>query len=224
MRRLAAALRGAQLYAPGHPLVTRSIGTLAETLAAVHETASSITIGIIGEELVVGDLPVPRAAENMGEMMRRLQLAGIERIVLDRGVVADELLQLVQTVARSERGTDATAELGRLTHVRVGQLQVERQVRADTRGLPAVQELYNSAVTVAETLWDSSAVEGKPDADAARGIVDSLAEATSQNRTTLLALSSMKDLRQLHVYAHGERLDPHDGAGARAGHRRAAPA
>ena len=33
VRRLAAALRGAQLYAAGHPLVARSVGALVETLA-----------------------------------------------------------------------------------------------------------------------------------------------------------------------------------------------
>ena len=55
-----------------------------------------------GVELVVGDIPIPRAAENMGELMRRIQQAGIERIVIDRGVDVDELTKLVLTVAKSE--------------------------------------------------------------------------------------------------------------------------
>src|SRR5688572_3746220 len=93
VRRFAAALRGAQLYAPGHPLVVRNVASLIDTLQMVHASAPSIAIGIVGEELVVGDIPVPKAAENMGELMRRLQQGGIERIVIDRGVEAPELTQ-----------------------------------------------------------------------------------------------------------------------------------
>ena len=37
-RRLAAAIRGAQLYAPGHPLVTRSARALVDTLTLVHQS------------------------------------------------------------------------------------------------------------------------------------------------------------------------------------------
>src|SRR5262245_28988629 len=110
-RRLAAALRGAQLYAPGHPLVRRSIMALLDTLAVVHQSAASIAVGIVGEELVVGDVPVPRATETMGELMRRLQAIGIERIVIDRGVQEDEIAQLVDVVARGE-GSGAAASLG----------------------------------------------------------------------------------------------------------------
>src|SRR5881296_803497 len=102
IRRLAAALRGAQLYSPDHPIVTRSVGALADALTQVHASAPSIAIGIVGEELVVGDVPVPRAAENMGELMRRLQQACIERIVIDRGVDAAELTRLVKVLAAAD--------------------------------------------------------------------------------------------------------------------------
>ena len=104
LRRLAAAVRGAQLYAPGHPLVTRSIDALGDTLAVVHASTRSVAIGIVGDEFVVGDIPVPRAAETMGELIRRLKQAGIERIVIDSGVQADEITQLVATSRSAESG------------------------------------------------------------------------------------------------------------------------
>ena len=94
VRRLAAALRSAQLYAPGHPLVTRTITALVDTLTIVHASLPSIAIGVVGDDLVVVDVPVPRAAENMSELMRRLTQAGIERIIIDRGVQPEELAQL----------------------------------------------------------------------------------------------------------------------------------
>src|SRR5205823_11946689 len=53
--------------------------------------------------------------------------------------------------------------------------------------------LYHDAVSVATSLWDSASTEGKPDATAARTMVDGLAQAVSQNRTALLALTTLKN-------------------------------
>ena len=190
VRRLAAALRGAQLYSASHPLVTRSIAALGETLTLVLASAPSIAIGIVGDDLVVGDVPVPRAAENMGELMRRLQQAGIERIVIDRGVEAEELTKLVLAVAGGE---DVAASLAKLPHIRVGRLQVEQRVDAAVGDMATIRKLYGDAVSIAGTLWESAQTEGMPDADAARGMVDNLAQAVAQNRTALLALTALKN-------------------------------
>jgi putative nucleotidyltransferase with HDIG domain len=200
VRKLAAAFRGAQLYAPNHPLVTRSIAALNDTLTLVHASTPSIAIGIVGDELVVGEIPVPRAAENMGELMRRLQQAGIERIVIDRGVDLDQLGRLVQTVGRSEsiapgktRTDEVAAALAKLPHIRVGRLQVEQRVDAAVGDIATIRRLYDDAVSLAGTLWESAKTEGIPDADAARGMVDNLAQAVAQNRTALLALTALKN-------------------------------
>ena len=193
VRRLAAALRGAQLYAAGHPLVTRNVTALGDTLTLALASSSSVTIGIVGEELVVGDTPVPRAAETMGELMRRLQQAGIERIIIERGVQPDELTQLVQTVARADGSDEPAAALTKLPHIRVGRIQVEEQADASAGDIATFRRLYDDAVAVADRLWESAHVEGKPDADAARGMVDSLAQAVAQNRTALLALTALKN-------------------------------
>jgi putative nucleotidyltransferase with HDIG domain len=55
------------------------------------------------------------------------------------------------------------------------------------------QKLYADAAKVAGVLWESAAVEGQPDAAAARNLVDSLAQAVAQNRTALLALTALKN-------------------------------
>ena len=189
-RRFAAALRGAQLYAPEHPLVKRNIGALGETFTVALAANPTVTIGIVEDDLVVGDIPIPRAADTMGELMRRLQQAGIERIVIENGVDTDEITELVQTVARAERGSAPATP--RLKHIRVGKLQVEQKVEA-AGDMATFQRLYQDATGIAERIWDSATTEGKPDADAARGIVDSLAQAVAQNRTALLALTALKN-------------------------------
>jgi putative nucleotidyltransferase with HDIG domain len=42
-------------------------------------------------------------------------------------------------------------------------------------------------------VWDSAETEGKPDATAARTMIDGLAQAVAQNRTALLALTTLKN-------------------------------
>ena len=189
VRRLAAALRAITLYAPGHPLVERSINSLAELLHIMHSSASSVTIGIVGDDIVVQDTPIPRAAENMEKLVHQFRQVGIERIVFDKGVEVSELMTLVQTVGAAAATPESTGELNKLKKVRVGRLQLETQ----SADIATYRQLYNDAVSAAETLWDSAKLDGTPDPHAGTQIVNSLADEVSQNRTALLALTTLKN-------------------------------
>jgi len=59
--------------------------------------------------------------------------------------------------------------------------------------MAAFKRLYAEAVSVAESVWESARTEGHPDATMARPMVDGLAQAVSQNRTALLALTTLKN-------------------------------
>jgi putative nucleotidyltransferase with HDIG domain len=128
----------------------------------------------------------------MAGLIRQLQDAGIERVVIDRGVQHPELAQLAQTLGGPD-AKEATKALGRLPHIRVGRLQGEQRSDAPTGDIATYKRLYNDAVSVAQTMWDSAKTEGKPDADAGRHVVDALAQEVSQNRTALLALTALKN-------------------------------
>ena len=163
------------------------------------------------------------AAESMGKLIRQLEDAGVERIVIDRGVQASELSQLVQTLGGSD-AKDATKALGRLTHIRVGRLQVEKGADAPSGDIATYRRLYDDAVSVAETLWDSAKTEGKAGCrrraehcrqPGARGVAKPAGAARADRA---------EEVRQLHVHPHGERIDSHDGSGARSRHRWAAAA
>ena len=193
LRQLAAALRSVQLYAPDHPLVDRSITTLTDTLAMMHATAPSLAIGIVGEELVVADVPVPRAAESMGKLKQQLKELGIERIVIDQGVQPEELTRFVQTIGAPGATEASTGSLSELRHIRVGRLETGDTGKTAKADIAAYRRLYDDAVAVAEAVWDSAKLDGMPDPNAGRAVVDSLAQEVSQNRTALLALTALKD-------------------------------
>lgn len=203
VRRFAAAIRGAQLYSPNHPLVTRALAALAESTSQLLADQASVAIGIIGQEIVVGEVPLPRAAETYGEMMRRLKRLGIERIAFDRGVTPEELATLTLTLSHPELAAGQTApgaappdaldSLARLLHVRVGRIKVDERIDTSAADIAAIRRLYVEASNVAEEVWESAKIEGAPDPRKARTLIEQLSQAVAQNRTALLALTALKE-------------------------------
>ena len=203
VRKLAAALRAGQLYAPSHPLVQRAFDTLNEALQQLLTDQQTITIGIIGQEIIVGDVPLPKAAESMAEMIRRLKSLGIERIAFDRGVTPEEVETLALTIAHPERrpgqaapgveAADPLAVLNSLPHIRVGRIQTEEKKETSAADIATIRRLYSDATNIAGSVWEAAQTEGTPDPKAARALVDSLAQAVSANRTALIALTALKN-------------------------------
>ncbi|MEW6320803.1 MAG: HD domain-containing phosphohydrolase [Acidobacteriota bacterium] len=203
IRRLAGAVRACQLYAPGHPLVKRSLDAFAEATVQLIADHPSVAIGVIGEEVIVADSPLPRSAENYAELVRRLTDLGIERITIDRDAPPEQLETLVLTLSHPERrpghaapGATPADPLGVLTslsHVRVGRISLETRVDTSAADVATIRKLYAEAVGVAGRLWDAAQQDGQPDPQKARDLVDGLAHAVSQNRTALVALTALKE-------------------------------
>ena len=159
---------------------------------------STIAIGLIDYEIVVGDTPLSKT-ENYYELIKRLQALGIERIAFDRGVEFRELEQLVLTVAHPERkagdgapgvtAADVTATLQALTRIKVGRITLDERVSTTSADVATIRRMYNDAVNVATRLWDTAEHEDMPDPNAATQLVDNLAQAVAQNRTALVATS-----------------------------------
>jgi putative nucleotidyltransferase with HDIG domain len=202
VRRFAAAVRGAQLYAPGHPIVRRGLEVFAESIAQLLADQSNVAIGLIDYEIVVGDTPLSKT-ENYYELIKRLQALGIERIAFDRGVETQELEQLVLTVAHPERKpgegapgvtpADVTAALQGMAHIKVGRITLDERVNTTSADVATIRRMYNEAVNTATRLWDTAQLEDMPDPGAASQLVDNLAQAVAQNRTALVALTALKE-------------------------------
>jgi putative nucleotidyltransferase with HDIG domain len=193
LRRLVASLRSAQLYSPGHPIIGRNLESLSAAFQMLHSLQPTVTIGLVGEEVIVDDVPMARA-DALGPFVRRLQQAGVERITVDRGVTVDEIaafLSAITTIdAREGDGADAFPAI---PHIRVGRVTVEQRVEGSLTDMATIKRLYSDAVTVAGDVWESAQTEGRPDATAARSMIDGLAQAVAQNRNALLALTTLKN-------------------------------
>jgi putative nucleotidyltransferase with HDIG domain len=200
VRRMTAAVRANQLYAPSHPLAGRALKALAESAGQLLAEDSTIAVGFIDNEVVVGEIPLVQVGDAFAELLRRVRQVGIERIAFDRGVTPEELGLLVETLARPERAgvtasgqaADPLAVLGDLKRIRVGRLMLEERV-ASAADVATIRRLYTDGVSIAGALWEMTQREGTPDPKQAKALVDSLAQAVAQNRTALMALTALKD-------------------------------
>ena len=194
LRRFAATLRSAQLYSTGHPILARNLESLGTALQLLHSLQPSVVIGLVADEVIVDDMPMAKA-DTMGPLVRRLQTAGVERITIDRGVTIDELVLFVEafTTVEQDHTIDRPSAFPTMAHVRVGRVSVGQRVEGSATDMATIRRLYNDAVSVANSVYDSAQTEGKPDMSIARTMIDGLAQAVAHNRTALLALTTLKN-------------------------------
>ena len=193
VRRLAAGLRAAELYAPTHPLVSRSITALAAACTAQLGDAQSLIVGFIGDDVVVNDTRLGRGSASLTGFVRGLRDREIEKIAFHRGVTADEIRSFLGELAdrRSRKPLPERLTSGGVRRIAIGKLSVEGTPR-DAMGIEAARRVYGTAVSSAETLWQQAKAGEKPDPENARNIIDSLANIVTQDRTSLMALTALK--------------------------------
>jgi putative nucleotidyltransferase with HDIG domain len=192
LRRFASGVRAAQLYAADHPLIGRNVEGLLGVLKSLHGLQASVAVGIVGTQLVVSDTPMTKASQGMVELIKRLKDHKIERIAFERGITADETSAFMHAVAGLGKG-EASDAAWAFPHIRVGRITAEDH-RSDGIGgdMAAIRQLYSNAVAFAEDAWESAKTEGQPDLPATLQAVEGLAEAVTQNRTALVALTAMR--------------------------------
>jgi putative nucleotidyltransferase with HDIG domain len=193
IRRLAAALRGTELYSPTHPLVQRGIDALTSAATEGLQATPSIVIGFIGDEVVVDGARLTRGAASLVGFARDLRDRDVEKITLARGLTRDEVRNLIAAFSdRTSRAPwpERLAARG-VRNVTVGRIVVE-DVSEEQVGIAAARRVYASAVETAETLWQAAKAGDQPDPRAARQIIDGLARLVTHDRTSLMALTALK--------------------------------
>ena len=193
VRRLAGAVRSATLYSPSHPLVQRGVDALAGLCASITQKTESIVIGFIGDEVVVNAERLPRSAAALVGLARDMRERDVEKITFQRGVTRDELRAFIVEVPDRRSPVPLASRLRQkgVTHIVIGRLAIERDEDPET-GIAAARKIYGTAVETAEQLWQQAKAGDKPDPNAARKIIDSLAKLVGGDRTSLLALTALK--------------------------------
>ena len=193
IRRLGATVRAAELYAPSHPLVQRTALGLLGALAPLLEGSPTVIAGFLEDDVVVNDFRLTRGSANMAGLLRDMRDRKVEKITFGRGVEVTDIRALMDELADR---TARTAVGDRLTARGVRRIAVSKVAVEDPDeeevGLGAARQMYSKAVASAETIWAATKAGDQPNPADARGIIDSLSRLVYQDRTSLLALSSLK--------------------------------
>src|SRR6478609_8740937 len=194
VRRLAAAIRGATLYSPSHPLVQRGVDALVGLCASLSQKTDSIVIGFIGDEVVVNAERLPKSAAALVGFARDMREREIEKITIQRGVTREELRTFIFELPDRKAALPLATRLQQkgVTRIVIGRLSLEKEEEDQGTGIVAARKIYGTAVETAEQLWLAAKSGEKPDPGAARKIIDSLAKLVGGDRTSLLALTALK--------------------------------
>ncbi len=203
LRRFAAALRAAQLYAPGHPLVARNVLAFADVVNHLFEEMPTVVMALVADEVVVGDVPMTHGTAALGDLFARLKSRGIERVSIEKGATVDELVAAVGALSRRlQSGADPhDTAWPDFPHVRVGLVRVEQRTQTTLTDMPTIRALYSRASSTAQTVWEAAGRDGVAKAAEVRAVVDELAQAVSQNRHALAALTTVRSLDE-YTFTH----------------------
>ena len=192
VRRLAAGLRSAELYAPQHPLVQRATAALAAACSAHFGTASTLIVGFVGDDVVVNEARLGKGSASLTGFVRGLRDRDIEKITFHRGVTAEEIKSFLEVLAdrRAKSPVEERLVTRGVRHIVIGKLAIE-DTQTDV-GIEAARRVYSTAVSDSQSLWDQAQAGDKPDPNTARKIIDSLANIVTQDRTSLMALTALK--------------------------------
>ena len=193
IRRLGATVRAAELYAASHPLVQRTALGLLGALSPLLDAAPTVIVGFLEDDVVVNDFRLVRGSANMAGLLRDMRDRKVEKITFGRGVEVTDIRALMDELADR---TARTAVGDRLTargvrRIAVSKVAVE-EIDDEELGLGAARQMYSKAVASAETIWAAAKAGEQPNPADARGIIESLSRLVYQDRTSLLALSSLK--------------------------------
>jgi len=192
VRRLAAAMRSAELYSPAHPLVRRAADALSAAVISALQAAPGVVIGFLGENVVVDSLRLPRGSASLASFARDLQERQVEKITLSRGLTREEVREFALTLGDGLPPATLTDRLtGRgVRHITIGKIAIDDADQGT--GIAVAKRIYGSAVETAESLWNAAKAGDQPDPTAARKIIDSMAKLVTQDRTSLMALTALK--------------------------------
>ncbi|MBI5599050.1 MAG: hypothetical protein HY890_04860, partial [Deltaproteobacteria bacterium] len=86
---LNAAIHSKKLYPPGHPSASAP-GMKTHTLVTGYlAEKAKLTLAIIGDDIVMDELPVENSLERYGEIVGHLKALDIEAVTFERGVTRD---------------------------------------------------------------------------------------------------------------------------------------
>jgi putative nucleotidyltransferase with HDIG domain len=193
VRRFSATVRSSELYSPAHPLVQRAAQTFVTACGEMLHDQPTVIIGFLDGEVVLNDFRLPKANATLTGLVRDMRERDIEKITFVQGLEMSDIKTLIEEFGDKETRKplgDRLLSRG-VKRITVGRVAVEEEPKEGV-GLAAARQIYSQAVNGAEQIWNAAKTGEQPDPSGARTIIDSLSKLVYQDKTSLMALTSLK--------------------------------
>ncbi len=199
VKALAAVMNAVDMYGRSHKMAEDSAETLHKLVADALIDVASITIGVIGDELVFEKHPFYDASVNLKGLVERLKSLGIEKLTFVKGIEKKDILEFAAVITRRSSGEDVEKALssGRFRHLKIGKIGTPEEEDEDTAfdGKDTgdiLSETYRGATDFIKRSSEDIR-ENKPvDEGWARRIVGGMVGSLLGNRDLLRVLTSIK--------------------------------
>lgn len=203
--KLAAAVKTAAIYPPGHSYVQRAITDLSNALDQLFVEREQLTLGVIGKDLVVEHYNLLEMRSVLSSFVENLKERQIEKVTFLRGLQLAELAALIEILSSDRRGVeargsleDAAASRG-ISHIKLGRLRLAKKEEVKDEGLAAAQETYAKGVELLQGVFDEAQTGRKLDVESVQEMVSQL---VAHLRMAQSPLKAMRDLRSYSEYAY----------------------
>lgn len=192
VRRMAAAVRTSAIYGAEHPISRRGVDALVSAVDEQFQETPQVTVGFLGDDVLIERTRL-RASANLQGLVRQFRELQVEKITFSKGMQPDDLRSLVGLMTeRTDRPFVERLSASGIRGVGIGVMEGEEPSSPDELGVMAARHVYAAAVGAAEHAWETAMSGEEPDPDAARAIINTLARAVSHDRTSMVALTSIK--------------------------------
>lgn len=125
-------LRALSLYPREHPETQKKLRIFFQRLSKYLEQRSTISLIVIGGEIIVENTPLPELTNTLSQFIRHLELLKLQRVVFRRGLTIEELirfLQLLLSLFKNPGGADLALSRSqeRLPHILAGSLPFDTE-------------------------------------------------------------------------------------------------
>ena len=147
----AANLRALSLYPPEHPETQKKLGSFYQGIEKYLQQRPSLAMIFINGEVVVENTPLPELSGNLAKLIDMLEAMKLQRIIFNRGVSQEEVVQLFQMLVPllknpSEADLVLAKNQDRLPHILAGALPFEAGGQMSYEELSGVLEAARNSV------------------------------------------------------------------------------
>jgi putative nucleotidyltransferase with HDIG domain len=196
------ALVARSLYPAGHPRIKSCEERALKLLHEVLDRQPEITLFAVGERVIYNGEILSSSASLTDTMFHILNLRGVDQLIFRRGLTADELANLLDTLAAGDEANDLTIES--IAHVGFGFLEQQPadQREQDQSDSPYMVPAYaEQAAEVLPDIWDDLNQNQRLNTSMLGDIVSCISKVIDDSADAILPLAPLKR-RDEYTFTH----------------------